>query len=89
MDSSYIPAGPEDTLASQTESQPIVSSTLAPQSSTGSTGLSPASIGSIAILLSLFGLAALGMFDWLTLRGILSDLLTPMQRSLLGGYEGG
>ncbi|KAF8559864.1 hypothetical protein OG21DRAFT_1503085 [Imleria badia] len=52
---SNVPAGPEAAPTTQT-SQPLM---LAPQSSLSSTGLPPASTASIAVFLSLFGLAAL------------------------------
>lgn len=62
MTSRYVPAGPEAAPTSQT-SQAIASPTLGPQSSSSSMSLLPSSIGLIAALLSLLGLAALGTFD--------------------------
>lgn len=65
MNSPYVPAGPEAAPTSQT-SQLVASPTLTPQSSSSTgTGLSPASTVFIAVFLSLFGLAALGMFSWI------------------------
>ena len=87
MNSPYVPAGPEAApLATLQSPQPLI---LAPQSSSSSTGLSPASIASIAVFLSLFGLAALGMFSQIHSSEKIRFTHVGWKHSLSTGHEDG